>query len=229
MPGWIGPRTKFQSTHPRGVRQYDIMGEGLTPEISIHAPAWGATVLVVFRNQKVAFQSTHPRGVRRYLPCDQLHPDHDFNPRTRVGCDLGASGWSWSDTYFNPRTRVGCDTCTMIVGDRGTDFNPRTRVGCDLPPERVYQAMVRISIHAPAWGATRKGKPIMNVFVFQSTHPRGVRLLRKFFGWPCIDFNPRTRVGCDSSTTLFLLSFDISIHAPAWGATCCRSKRKTRL
>ena len=34
--------------------------------VSIHAPAWGATLWNdAFRNLAIQFQSTHPRGVRR--------------------------------------------------------------------------------------------------------------------------------------------------------------------
>jgi len=55
-----------------------------------------------------------------------------------------------------------------------------------------------VSIHAPAWGATkgrgtRKGKDER--------------------------FNPRARMGRDVKTELLSGSFIVSIHAPAWGAT----------
>jgi len=33
-------------------------------------------------------------------------------------------------------------------------------------------------------------------------------------------FNPRTRMGCDDGRLLGLLRIGVSIHAPAWGATC---------
>ena len=79
-----------------------------------------------------------------------------------------------------------------------------------------------VSIHAPAWGATRAlltlhaltncfnprtrvgcdGTPMAgrkDIKEFQSTHPRGVRHLRLHAG---------------------PLSHVVSIHAPAWGATC---------
>ena len=60
-----------------------------------------------------------------------------------------------------------------------------------------------VSIHAPAWGATGIAITVHLAGVFQSTHPRGVRLC-------------------------FALSADIfsevSIHAPAWGATFRRLK-----
>ena len=77
----------FQSTHPRGVRRPSANG----------------------RKKDMLFQSTHPRGVRR--------------PHASVAC---------LDDNFNPRTRVGCDV-PLLWDNRlcGRDFNPRTRVGCD--------------------------------------------------------------------------------------------------
>ena len=55
----------FQFTHPRGVRRGD--GEPLlfAAEVSIHAPARGATsALVMSLMFIILFQFTHPRGVR---------------------------------------------------------------------------------------------------------------------------------------------------------------------
>ena len=57
--------TKFQSTHPRGVRRDGQPPDCRCGDVSIHAPAWGATEI--------------PEGVRIQAEC--------FNPRTRVGCD----------------------------------------------------------------------------------------------------------------------------------------------
>ena len=73
-------------------------------------------------------------------------------------------------------------------------------------PRRVRQKRAsdglhphRISIHAPAKGATHlKSRRRINTCRFQSTHPRRVRrcspacaMSRSFY------FNPRTREGCD--------------------------------
>ncbi|PIE68026.1 MAG: hypothetical protein CSA23_01105 [Deltaproteobacteria bacterium] len=56
----------------------------------------------------------------------------------------------------------------------------------------------RVSIHAPAWGATHpKAKAFIDI-LFQSTLPRGERL--------------ETAVGAKEK-------LEVSIHAPAWGAT----------
>ncbi len=65
---------------------------------------------------------------------------------------------------FNPRTRMGCDLSTS----HGSllycaNFNPRTRMGCDFVLDRGFYYDTEISIHAPAWGATR-----MANFAFRS-------------------------------------------------------------
>ena len=66
--------------------------------------------------------------------------------------------------------------------------------GGDMGPH--FAGMV--SIHAPAWGATRTQQERVEQQQFQSTHPRGVRHKRRVW------------------THRMLL---VSIHAPAWGAT----------
>ena len=56
---------RFQSTHPRGVRLTAEVGLIDYVEVSIHAPAWGATYgLQEGVGDYYKFQSTHPRGVR---------------------------------------------------------------------------------------------------------------------------------------------------------------------
>ena len=56
--------------------------------VSIHAPAWGATWSGLYLSFWSGFQSTHPRGVRLEVFA-VLRFALSFNPRTRVGCDLG--------------------------------------------------------------------------------------------------------------------------------------------
>ena len=85
------------------------------------------------------------------------------------------------------------------IGLSNLSFNPRPRVGGDATPDR-QAPMVKVSIHAPAWGAT------------------GLALRHLPQNPQC--FNPRPRVGGDLSRFL-LPAFvpNVSIHAPAWGAT----------
>ena len=100
-------------------------------------------------------------------------------------------------------------------------FNPRTHVGCDLPggtpdgaqPLRVSihaptwgataflhfsQVVQGVSIHAPTWGATNMTSFFSRRRKFQSTHPRGVRRSTDTWSVPYVG---------------------VSIHAPTWGAT----------
>ena len=102
----------FQSTHPCGVRPCALSrlpplgvsihapvwgataedyGKLVTALVSIHAPVWGATCKNPKRYHSGLFQSTHPCGVRpnRFVISSLLQC---FNPRTRVGCDIGVWG-----------------------------------------------------------------------------------------------------------------------------------------
>ena len=171
-------RGGFQSTHPRGVRQQhgDAARDGFV--VSIHAPAWGATALV--------------RRMSVRALC--------FNPRTRVGCDWAARSpprWPLVFQSTHPRgvrpmrqaTSDKEDAMFQSTHPRGVRrtrrrrqsrlsqcFNPRTRVGCDTAPNGRNSMTVRVSIHAPAWGATPR--PLTGFLRHKS-------------------FNPRTLVGCD--------------------------------
>ena len=57
----------------------------------------------------------------------------------------------------------------------GFCFNPRPRVGGDMA-EIKSMASIKVSIHAPAWGATMASGWNLAHFKFQSTPPRGGRL-----------------------------------------------------
>ena len=146
-------------------------------QVSIHAPAWGATsaaprVYLV----SMMFQSTHPRGVR-------LRSTADARMGEWVSIHAPAWGATWApptpwarSSSFNPRTRVGCDHPSPAPCAPSCGFNPRTRVGCDEEPHGEMQRQSVVSIHAPAWGATRPTScPMSRRKEFQSTHPRGVR------------------------------------------------------
>ncbi len=170
----------FQSTHPRGVRHNKPKPQRQSFKISIHAPTWGATVCPLTNILILQFQSTHPRGVR---PTSLSHNGNplNFNPRTHVGCDF-----SRLCKRIRPKISIHAPTwgATFTLKTkslRSFNFNPRTHVGCDMSP-----------VETDSSGMS-----------FQSTHPRGVRLQ----GWSSFavrfNFNPRTHVGCDSlcSTT----------------------------
>ena len=65
---------------------------------------------------------------------------------------------------------------------------------------------------------------IMPALLFQSTHPRRVRLLQDTGVWRChYRFNPRTHAGCDCYDCNKLHGGRVSIHAPTQGATAAIS------
>ena len=74
--------------NPRTREGCDFIGKkiGTSDGVSIHAPARGAT--------KVLIQSP---------------PIRSFNPRTREGCDKNLRDLIILKLSFNPRTREGCD------------------------------------------------------------------------------------------------------------------------
>ena len=117
-----------------------------------------------------------------------------------MGCDKNEVISNAMSNGFNPRTRVGCDSTFSFCQTLKRSFNPRTRVGCDICCKTASACAIRVSIHAPAWGATGVGALEITFIGFQSTHPRGVRHQREVGGSGEESFNPRTRVGCDSDT-----------------------------
>ncbi len=168
----------FQSTHPRGVRHYCHRKDMPIEMISIHAPARGATVFTLV---------------------GEVISDH-FNPRTREGCDNRCTQKRKGKQYFNPRTREGCDDQSSGAGSTASDFNPRTREGCDQR-DIAYWLQRRISIHAPARGATA---------------PRLQGPKRS-----CISIHAPAR-GATKTALRRGSRHSISIHAPARGATRLR-------
>ena len=166
---------------------------------------------------KQIFQSTHPRGVRRRCPTVSI-TGSDFNPRTHVGCDRSCRSRPTSGSHFNPRTHVGCDRQHQArQGEVKISIHAPTWGATSFIKEDV--ALGSISIHAPTWGATLEDWQKRYGFTFQSTHPRGVRPHEQGTWQVFCYFNPRTHVGCDILRPILARSTPISIHAPTWGAT----------
>ena len=120
-----------------------------------------------------------------------------------------------------PRRERRYSSCgTYLPSSR---FNPRSRAGSD--GRRAHHvSMAQVSIHAPARGATLSGSPVCSSSEFQSTLPRGERRVSRYtpqIGTYC--FNPRSRAGSDVDAPSYDADAKVSIHAPARGATCCRS------
>ena len=145
--------------------------------ISIHAPAKGAT------------QMHFP------FPPDTVH----FNPRSREGSDNEIlQRRTYRDKFQSTLPRRERQIFTVLVKRCKPNFNPRSREGSDELPGKMRIGSLRISIHAPAKGATDSAHNLRFIHVFQSTLPRRERLFESYG---------------------ICFRVDISIHAPAKGAT----------
>ena len=141
------------------------------------------------------------------MGCDLSHENLftakcDFNPRTHVGCDFNISvrihripisihAPTWGAT---PPQEVGVRPVGISIhaptwgATSSRDENRSSRdISIHAPTwGATYQnswsvRIQEISIHAPTWGATRQHYYAQaTVAKFQSTHPRGVRLGRKY-------------------------------------------------
>ena len=208
-PAWGATSARALSSFPRSV--------------SIHAPAWGATCQVS-GIRRPSYVSIHaPAWGATRSPAHPVQDVHCFNPRTRVGCDLHRGGLG--SLARDVSIHAPAWGATLRV-------RRRARRGC-------------VSIHAPAWGATRPF--LVLLCTCPSFNPRtrvGCDSLIRGAPSPVVSFNPRTRVGCDDAGRFelpYLHGFQsthprgvrlagsgqgatgqqVSIHAPAWGATSC--------
>jgi len=102
----------FQSTRPRGARPLLVFNRGGRDIVSIHAPAWGATRQCQRFSQSISLVSIHaPAWGATGLDLPLCGTLSSFNPRARVGRDLGYMRRERAiHARFNPRARVGRDS-----------------------------------------------------------------------------------------------------------------------
>ena len=188
-------------------------------QVSIHAPAWGATWFAP-RRRSVCTVSIHAPAwgaTSQETSCMGWHKVSIHAPAWGATDKLGIE-WlpflvsihapAWGATLelwrpraaigcFNPRARVGRDWNLSCVPARRQSFNPRARVGRDPLLLQVPQPLL-VSIHAPAWGATSPVE-VRIFFAHVSIHAPA---------W-----------GATAQGVKDLAEIIVSIHAPAWGAT----------
>ena len=194
-----GSQGQFQSTHPSGVRLaqrrervFLVDFNPRTPvgcdwpkdasvcslSISIHAPQWGATGDGSRRPRSGLISIHAPQWGATTAPGVPRPATADFNPRTPVGCDARLFP---VDVYCNLFQSTHPSGVRPIpVGYRPVDksFQSTHPSGVRLLYCNAYGAGLRISIHAPQWGATNVVRCTRRPGRFQSTHPSGVRLSR---------------------------------------------------
>ena len=122
--------------------------------ISIHAPAKGATVPHLSEHYRIAISIHAP--AKGATPCryrrSAVHAGFQSTLPRRERRRSGAGNCQRWD--FNPRSREGSDRETLDTITFKNNFNPRSREGSDL---FLYKLNCHnsISIHAPAKGATK--------------------------------------------------------------------------
>ncbi len=192
----------FQSTPPRGGRPASGGDGFIARYVSIHAPARGATLARERRSRRSnEFQSTPPRG-GRHVPVSRYIANGSFQSTPpRGGRPSRVPTFRFQST---PR--------------RGATPTP-TRAG-------------GVSIHAPARGATRSPESqLIHVRSFQSTPPRGGRHRRRRLLGDLHTLFQSTppRGGRRSSRRHGLATGNVSIHAPARGATMLAGHTQPRI
>ena len=246
FPDFLDEIDRFQSTHPHGVRRAALLMAGPSVLFQSTHPHGVRPPLTHGLYRASQFQSTHPHGVRQILLPLQRSWRTGFNPRTRTGCDIPCRITLYDASGFQSTHPHGVRHITAKTTEMASVFQSTHPHGVR---RRISDGVARampVSIHAPARGATDRIRGTAHAATFQSTHPHGVRppLSTRSSYSSC--FNPRTRTGCDEDALTGILQplgfnprtrtgcddllaeqkkfYEVSIHAPARGATSMPGK-----
>ena len=188
-------------------------------KISIHAPAKGATCKNSTFARKIKFQSTLPRR-ERPSPANTSPPPELFQstlPRRErlfpmsfvLLSQVFQSTLPRRERRSNPEYPLHALMISIHAPAKGATFRRVNGL-----------SKTTISLHAPAKGAT-SAHP-RNVFSWYYFNPRsreGSDYFMSGMFYPTDDFNPRSREGSDLYKQWNERVQQISIHAPAKGAT----------
>ena len=165
---------------------------------------------------------------------------HYFNPRSREGSDCGDGSEGRSGQYFNPRSREGSDMAPalpdlrLVISIRAPARGATVGLPTDcrasvfqsaLPRGERLDVLVRSALtfvfqSALPRGERRRAHPCITCSgAFQSALPQGERLGCRSAALYAKNFNPRSREGSDFNSYGMRQSLNISIRAPARGAT----------
>ncbi len=188
----------FQSTRPRGARHTSALSAENADEFQSTRPRGARQAGNKQKMTLTGFQSTRPRGARHEL----------------------RTGFGQARVFQSTRPR-GARQYKTITFSHVYSFNPRARAGRDLVGERDNRIIYRVSIHAPARGATfckPSGSRSYTRFNPRARAGRDAAVVSTILPDGC--FNPRARAGRDRVHRAFYRQRrNVSIHAPARGAT----------
>ena len=189
--------TSFQSTLPHGERRRYKNGWISKNTISIHAPAWGATIPAGFPALIIRISIHAPaKGATNDKVTEGYYARISIHAPAK-----GATPWEPAqDGYRAISIHAPAKGATIegrFINSNQLDFNPRSREGSDRPGKSEKRGLLYFNPRS------REGSDTFPVPV----------LYRKQ------NFNPRSREGSDSLNCPPIPSSGISIHAPAKGAT----------
>ncbi|SDZ33316.1 hypothetical protein SAMN05421547_11866 [Delftia lacustris] len=167
-----------------------------------------------------------------------------FNPRARTGRDRVAN-LPFATVYVSIHAPArGATSKRRPRKSRPCAFQSTRPHGARPGAEPLTDGIGHVSIHAPARGATgaavgpaaaracfnprartgrdiKRGVRVGSRPKFQSTRPHGARLCGTSATMRWKSFNPRARTGRDGDELKGSIMDEVSIHAPARGATAC--------
>ena len=188
-------------------------------QISIHAPAKGATLLII--------GAICPTIISIHAPAKGATPNFGWEmapPSISIHAPAKGATNCAPFSLIIPLISIhapakGATQRVIYHSYHNLNFNPRSREGSDKYHHILFLYILHISIHAPAKGATSGSYRDGSIAIFQSTLPRRERHLIVVTYLLLANFNPRSREGSDGVYKVVVFFFVISIHAPAKGAT----------
>ncbi len=168
--------------------------------VSIHAPARGATLPMIYCFAVCAFQSTRPRGARRGLPSEVIYHARFQSTRPR-GARLASRANVVAVSVFQSTRPRGARHMSSLIASDPPRFQSTRPRGARRRFILLTDLTLAVSIHAPARGATADGSVKMRV--------------------PCVSIHAPAR-GATQGGEPDDTPSAVSIHAPARGATTIR-------
>ena len=210
----------FQFTLPHGERQPSPTNSSPTAKFQFTLPHGERPTASPSPTRSARFQFTLPHGERPAAGRAAKGVPASFNSRSRMGSDPRGGRRRGCPQSFNSRSRMGSDSnswsmysCvdlfqfTLPHGERPhahIPFGARLGVSIHAPAwgatrEVDWRDVAHlVSIHAPAWGATRRPPALTPQNErFQFTLPHGERQHRAAGLHPLVCFNSRSRMGSD--------------------------------
>ena len=167
------------------------------PTVSIRAPAWGATHAHRGVDAARVVSIRAPAWGATSAAPDGVRHGRGFNSRSRVGSDADLDDLLALDSVSIRAPAWGATIASLTDPDGLPGFNSRSRVGSDTCRPRLSACACRFNSRSRVGSDIRRGS--------ERLQGQG--------------FNSRSRVGSDRLIGDYLAAYEVSIRAPAWGAT----------